>query len=168
MRQLARVVTVSQNYERQLAGWNLNVPVCTCHDGVIAPDPVPSRAAEIRRSLAPEDATLIGSVGRLDEQKGYDHLIRAQRTVKDKYPKVHLAIAGEGPMRATLEQLIRELDLSDVVHLCGFRTDISDFVSALDCCVLLPGGKDFPSPLSRRCCCENRWLRQTWEEFPRW
>ena len=132
MRQLARVVTVSQNYERQLAGWNLNVPVYTCHDGVIAPDPVLSRADDIRRSLVPADAIFIGSVGRLDEQKGYDHLIRAQRIIKNKYPKVHLAIAGEGPMRSMLEQLIRELDLSDVVHLCGFRTDISDFVSALD------------------------------------
>jgi glycosyltransferase involved in cell wall biosynthesis len=132
MRQLTRVVTVSQNYEQQLAGWKLNVPVCTCHDGVIAPDPMASRAADIRRSLVPENAILIGSVGRLDEQKGYDHLIRAQRIIKNRYPNVHLAIAGEGPMRATLEQLVRELDLSDIVHLCGFRTDISDFVSALD------------------------------------
>ena len=132
MRSLKLVVTVSKNYEEQLAAWGLRAPVHTCHDGVIAPAADSAAATQIRASLAGAGEILIGSVGRLHEQKGYDDLIRAARLVVDQRPNVRFAIAGDGPMRAELEALIRSLNLVERFQLCGFRSDISNFVSALD------------------------------------
>src|SRR5208337_2745655 len=132
MRSLKLVVTVSKNYEEQLAAWELRVPVYTCHDGVVAPAADAAAAAQIRASLAGAGEILIGSVGRLHEQKGYDDLIRAARLIVDERPNVRFAIAGDGPMRADLEALIRSLNLTERFQLCGFRSDISNFVSALD------------------------------------
>ena len=132
MRSLKLVVTVSKNYEEQLAAWELRVPVHTCHDGVIAPAADAAAAAQIRASLTGAGEILIGSVGRLHEQKGYDDLIRAARLVLDQRPNVRFAIAGDGPMRAELEALIHSLNLVGRFQLCGFRNDVSNFVSALD------------------------------------
>ena len=132
MRSLKLVVTVSKNYEEQLAAWELRVPVYTCHDGVVAPAADAAAAAQIRASLAGAGEILIGSVGRLHEQKGYDDLIRAARLIVDERPNVRFAIAGDGPMRADLEALIRSLNLVERFQLCGFRNDVSNFVSALD------------------------------------
>ena len=47
----------------------------------------------------PDDSLIIGSVGRLDEQKGYRYLIEAASELKD----VHLAIAGDGPLLSELK-----------------------------------------------------------------
>ena len=132
MRFLGMVVTVSENYEEELRKWNLPVAVHTCHDGIVAPEADVLAAAEIRRSFVTDDQILIGSVGRLHPQKGYDDLIRAARIVIDREPRIRVAISGEGPMRYELEAQIRNSGLSGLVHLCGFRSDISNFVSALD------------------------------------
>ena len=48
--------------------------------------------------------------GRLSPEKGLSDLVRAMRSL----PYVSLKIAGEGPQRAELENLARELDLNNV------------------------------------------------------
>jgi glycosyltransferase involved in cell wall biosynthesis len=132
IRRLDMVVTVSKNYEDQLRGWSVPVPVHTCHDGVIVREANSTAVSQIRATFAPRGEFLIGSVGRLDPQKGYDLLVRAARCIIDQRPEVRVLIVGEGPMRTELEGLIRSLSLSGLVQLCGFRNDIPDFISALD------------------------------------
>jgi len=73
---------------------------------------------------APEGARepgLIVSVGRLSPEKDYATLIRA--FAKAAQAGWRLEIAGEGPMRAPLEALIRQLRMQDRVTLTGFVTD---------------------------------------------
>jgi colanic acid/amylovoran biosynthesis glycosyltransferase len=48
-------------------------------------------------------------VGRLVEYKGCDYLLRAMKKVREKIPKAHLVIIGEGEFRETLEKLNSEL-----------------------------------------------------------
>jgi phosphatidyl-myo-inositol alpha-mannosyltransferase len=48
-------------------------------------------------------------VGRLEPRKGVAHLIRAMRHVQDRAPSARLMIAGEGPDRASLETLARDI-----------------------------------------------------------
>ena len=133
MRSLRMVVTVSDNYTTELQKWNLPVPVYTCHDGVVVPKADPLAVADIRGELLSAGGELlIGSVGRLDTQKGYDYLIRAARVVVHRNPGVRVAIAGDGPLRVQLQRQIDSLGLSQQVRLCGFREDVSNFISALD------------------------------------
>lgn len=102
--------------------------VRTVHDGVRAPAR-PAVAGALRRSLGiPERAPVIGAVARLAEQKRLDRLVRALATLAD----AHLVVAGEGPHRARLEALAKELDVSERLHLLGFRDDVGAVLDALD------------------------------------
>jgi phosphatidyl-myo-inositol dimannoside synthase len=66
---------------------------------------------------------VILSVGRLVARKGQDHLIQAMPAILRAVPDAHLLIAGEGPLRATLEALIRQHGLQSRVTLLGEVTD---------------------------------------------
>lgn len=132
MRLAKRVVAVNRAYAKELAAWGLGVTVSTCHDGLEPPVPDPNAAQRLRTELLGSGAVLIGSAGRLDTQKGYHDLIRAARIVLDSHPQVCFAVAGDGPLRSSLEQLIGELGLTGRFHLCGFRTDVANFLAALD------------------------------------
>jgi glycosyltransferase involved in cell wall biosynthesis len=54
---------------------------------------------------------------------GLDKLLIAVAKIKPKIPDVWLAIAGKGPLRASLEQQAAELGLSDRVKFLGFLPD---------------------------------------------
>jgi phosphatidyl-myo-inositol alpha-mannosyltransferase len=48
-------------------------------------------------------------VGRLEQRKGVAHLIRAFARLQRQYPRLRLVIGGDGPERASLERLARDL-----------------------------------------------------------
>jgi glycosyltransferase involved in cell wall biosynthesis len=69
----------------------------------------------------------VAFVGRLFMKKGVDVLLRAMPRVRAAVPDVHLHVVGDGPERAGLETLARDLELADGVTFHGFvpRSDIS-------------------------------------------
>ena len=78
-------------------------------------------AFQERHLLAGESPRLI-SVARLVEKKGLEYAIRAVAQVKDRHPQVRYRIVGDGPLRPTLEALIRELGVETQVELAGAMT----------------------------------------------
>jgi glycosyltransferase involved in cell wall biosynthesis len=92
-------------------------------------------AAHGRRRLGiPDDALLIGTVGRIDSQKAPHHFIEAIANVAR--PDVHAVWIGGGPMRAEMEALVRRHGLEARVHLVGERDDVPDLLPALDVFVM--------------------------------
>jgi len=83
-----------------------------------------------------EDALLVGAVGRLSEEKGFDLLIRAVHRLRQQGLPVVLWIAGEGPARPALERLIGELGAATYVRLLGHLADPRGLYEALDLFVL--------------------------------
>jgi glycosyltransferase involved in cell wall biosynthesis len=75
---------------------------------------------------------VIGAVGSLRPQKRYDVLIRAFHELADRFPSANLVIAGEGPMRSSLEAMIDDFGLQPRVHLLGARNDIRDLLTSFD------------------------------------
>jgi glycosyltransferase involved in cell wall biosynthesis len=75
---------------------------------------------------------IVGSVGRLSEQKAQDCLVEAVALLKSKYPRIQLVLVGEGGLRSRLEEQIAALDLSSHVLLLGERDDIADLLSIFD------------------------------------
>jgi glycosyltransferase involved in cell wall biosynthesis len=59
---------------------------------------------------------IIGSVGRLSEQKGYDQLVRALATL----PAAKLVLVGDGPQREALEGQAAKLGVGDRLHITGW------------------------------------------------
>jgi glycosyltransferase involved in cell wall biosynthesis len=99
--------------------------------------PEPERrlpAGALRREFGiPPDANVVGTVARLNVQKRLDRLLSAM-TLLD--PRVHCMMAGTGPERDTLRDLVIRLGLTGRVHLLGHREDTGDVIAALDVMVV--------------------------------
>jgi glycosyltransferase involved in cell wall biosynthesis len=93
--------------------------VRTIHNGVPDGPAAPARPM----SAVP----VIGTVGRLEHQKGFDILLRAVAGV----PGANVSIVGDGSERESLEGLARDLGIADRVHFEGWsddaRTRLGDF-----------------------------------------
>lgn len=75
---------------------------------------------------------LVGAVGRLSAEKGFDRLIRAAGRLLRDGVDFDLAIVGEGNARPALEAQIAAEGLADRVRLLGFRPDTIDLFQAMD------------------------------------
>lgn len=75
---------------------------------------------------------LIGAVGRLSAEKGFDILIQATKKLLDDHLDVDLVIAGDGDQRESLTRLIVSLGLQDRVTLLGYRADTIALFQAFD------------------------------------
>ena len=106
-------------------------------------DKVASAASQSRPTLAGTPALV--SVGRLAPQKGHDVLLRAMVKVRARYPGVHLTIIGDGPDRASLQELARALGLDEAVSFAGFIAEPLPHVKAADLFVLASRYEGFPN-----------------------
>lgn len=89
--------------------------------------------AQARGKLGlPVDRPLVGAVGRLSDEKGFDRLIRAVDLLVRRGLDLGLVIVGEGKRRGELESLVAKLGLSDRVQLPGHRSDVIDLYQAMD------------------------------------
>jgi len=105
--------------------------------------------AERRKQLRLDDKEiLIGSVGRLDQQKGYSYLLEAIAKLRAVHP-VKCVIVGQGPMAKQLQGQIRQLHIEDSVYLAGEQPqgDISSWLSAMDIFVLPSLWEGLPNAL---------------------
>lgn len=80
----------------------------------------------------PEDAPVIGNVGRLVERKGQHDLLDAWPTIIANHPDTHCLLVGDGPERSAIEARVAGLDRSEAVHVIGTRDDIPEILAMLD------------------------------------
>ncbi len=96
------------------------------------PDRRQSRAPWIPTSAEP----VIGTIARLDPQKGLPALLHAFSKLTRRWPRAALLIAGAGPEREALERLAVKLGIADRIHMLGFQQDVRPVLAALDVFVL--------------------------------
>lgn len=72
------------------------------------------------------------TVGRLENQKGYDRLLKIVKQLKNEHYKFKLYILGEGSQRKKYEQYIFENDLIDYVNLLGFKRNPYSYIKKAD------------------------------------
>lgn len=72
------------------------------------------------------------SVGRLEEQKGFDRLIAALARVQERGWTAELVILGEGSRRRELERLAADLGVAEAVLMPGFRKNPYPWMSGAD------------------------------------
>ncbi len=78
----------------------------------------------------------VGVLANLRPVKRLDLFIKSAALLATHFPDVEFQIAGEGECRASLTQLIDELQLSSRVQLLGSVRDVAGFVNGLDVAVL--------------------------------
>lgn len=97
----------------------------------------PAEIAELRAlaGAGPGDV-LIGSVGRLVEQKDYPTQLRAFALAAREEPRLRMVLAGDGPLRGEIEALAAELGVADRIRLLGHWVRVPALLRALDAFVL--------------------------------
>jgi glycosyltransferase involved in cell wall biosynthesis len=101
-----------------------------------AVDPPP---CQLRREYGiPREAVLLGTVARLEPEKGLRYLVEAMPSVLAGAPQAWLAIVGEGSERPALEAQAASLPAParDRIIFAGRREDISAVTADLDVAVL--------------------------------
>jgi len=100
-------------------------------------------AAALKQSLG-IDGDLVVCLGRLVPRKGQDVLIEALAQLTPEFPRLHLALIGEGRMQTRLYDRAQKRGVGERVHLTGALVDsaVQEWLQAADI---------FASP------CRSRW-----------
>jgi glycosyltransferase involved in cell wall biosynthesis len=87
----------------------------------------------LRRELGlPEEAVVIGTVGRLAEVKRQDLLLEAFAQLAGEFANLRLLLVGEGPEREALESLAERLGVREKVVFAGYQANPERFLAAMD------------------------------------
>lgn len=111
----------------------------TVHNGIDLATfhPQPEKRAEARaRWNLPEDAFVIGGIGRLTYQKNFALFLEIAADVLKKHPGARFVIAGTGEDDAALKAQAAQLGLGDRLQFLGYVGDMTALYPALDLLLL--------------------------------
>jgi glycosyltransferase involved in cell wall biosynthesis len=91
------------------------------------------RARRVRRELGlPDEVPVLGTIGRLNAQKGHRYLLDAAAILRERIPDVRTLIVGDGDLMEALREQAERLALADQVVFAGHRTDVPELLAAID------------------------------------
>lgn len=99
----------------------------------------------IRRSdlHIPEDAFVVGMVGRISPQKAPDVFVRMASLVKEKIPNAHFIIVGNGYQEGEIRKYAEDNGLLDNLHITGWVNNPMSYVELFDVACLLSRWEGF-------------------------
>jgi glycosyltransferase involved in cell wall biosynthesis len=119
--------------------------------------PSPLERSCVRAELGlPEEALLVGRIGRNHPMKDHATFLDAAGLVAGEMPGVHFVLAGTGvePSDPRLARRSAQPDLSGRVHLLGERHDLPRLTAALDvACSSSAFGEGFPNVIAEAMAC---------------
>jgi glycosyltransferase involved in cell wall biosynthesis len=110
-----------------------------------------SQIAAIRQELQLqlEDVLLLTVAEFTANKRHRDQLLALKQLNR---PEIHLAFAGDGDVRPKIEQLAKELGLSQQVHFLGFRSDIPPLICSSKALLLTSGREGLPRSIMEAFC----------------
>lgn len=112
----------------------------------------PLNPAFLRPPFPGEREKIIYAVGRMDENKNHQMIIRAFASLAERYPDYSLVLCGDGPCRKKLEGLARELGLGERIHFPGIVEDVAERIYAGSVFVLSSYSEGMPNTLIEAMC----------------
>lgn len=93
---------------------------------------LPMDGVALRTTLGvPQDALVIGHVGRFVEQKNHRFLLEIMAKVIQKKPNAYLVLIGDGPLKPAMEQYGVQLGLQNHIRYLGLRNDVPQLMRGL-------------------------------------
>lgn len=117
----------------------------TVKDAIVIPNAI--NKAFLVRSLSEEKQKVIVGVGRLSAEKNFSMLVEAFSDIADEFPDYRLDIYGEGEQRNLLEQLTKELNISDRVKFPGYLSSLEEKIQSASLFVLSSNFEGMPNAL---------------------
>lgn len=91
-----------------------------------------------------DNKILVGTIGRLTEQKGIDVFISAMAELISENKKIYAVIIGDGELRQELEKLTEKLEIQENVKFLGYRKDVIELIGQMDFIVLASRWEGLP------------------------
>lgn len=139
LRRMDRVVVVSDDLRQTALQLGVHPERCVLIENAIDTKEY-SRTAGVDEARARLGlgcrSLLVGGVGRLCAEKGFDRLIQAVHELNRNRATAELVLIGEGDERCRLEAMIRDLGCEQTVRMLGYRADARDCYQAFDAFVL--------------------------------
>ena len=102
------------------------------------------RGAIKRKDLnIPEDAFVVGMVGRISPQKAPDVFVKMAKQVKDEVPNAHFIIVGNGNQEDEIRKYAEDNGFSDNLHITGWVDNPMSYVELFDVACLLSRWEGF-------------------------
>ncbi len=139
-RSLDAVICISSAVRANFIDHDLaHLPLVTIYNGL---DPAQMRVTRdvvaVRAELdVPANARLIGIVGNIKPWKGQEVVLRAMGLLRERFPELVCVLIGdtsphEVSYRDQMFELARELGIEAQVRITGFRSDVANYVNALE------------------------------------
>lgn len=91
----------------------------------------------------PEDAFVVGQVGRLSEQKAPDTFVKAAKMIKEKIPNAYFILVGDGELRGQIEKMIDRFDLDSSFMITGWVDNPTSYMKIMNVGCLLSRWEGF-------------------------
>lgn len=95
-----------------------------------------SKRNELRESLGLGSNFILGHVGRFDDQKNHVFLIDLFSKILEKNKTAKLLLVGEGHLKESINEKVKDLGLQDDVIFMGSRSDVNCLLNAFDVFIL--------------------------------
>ena len=145
-----KVICVSPDLEQECLAAGVPAERCVLIENAIDIEEFSRRRgaeeARTEQGVAP-GRFVVGAVGRLSAEKGFDLLIRAADLLIRDGADLELVIAGEGDEEPRLRDLIGRLGRGDRIRLLGYRADLRGLYETMDCFALSSLREGLPNVL---------------------
>lgn len=91
----------------------------------------------------PEDAFVVGMVGRISPQKAPDIFVQMAKLVKEKISNAHFIIVGSGEQEDEIRKYAQKNGFSDSLHITGWVNNPMSYVELFDVACLLSRWEGF-------------------------
>ncbi len=116
--------------------------------------PSPAQRARIRQEYGFNPQTrVVGTLSRLDAQKGVDVFLRAAAATRRAFPYARFLIAGSGPLEGELRAQARAMRFGDQVRFLGPREDVQALYHGLDVFALTSRWEGMPYAILEAMAC---------------
>lgn len=126
---------------REAGEWLFGKKACASKRFVLLPNAIDltdfafcekTRQMVRKRLGVTDECTVIGHVGRMEEQKNHSFLLRVFEEIHRRIPDSVLLLIGEGPLQAELKEQAQKQPFGGAVQFLGSRKDISELLQGMD------------------------------------
>lgn len=103
----------------------------------------------------PEEAIVIGMVGRISDQKAPDIFIKSAYEIKKIIPNVYFIIVGDGEKLEEIKELINRFGLEKDVLITGWIDNTFNYINSFDISMLLSRWEGFGLVLAEYMVCKK-------------
>jgi glycosyltransferase involved in cell wall biosynthesis len=141
MKRLSKIIAVSTAIKERLLAAGIDESKITVIDNGIDIEKYSKKCdkskEDLRRSFGIDNEIfVIGTFGRLTQQKGQKYLLEAAKIILREGINAVFIIAGDGPMRGELEAFTAQYGIMEHVRFLGFREDTVALLKIMDVFVL--------------------------------